>query len=100
MAEVRLRDGAKADIREIWDYTCEHWSRLQANAYVEALFDTMDELAADPTRGRNADNLMPNLRRQSYGSHVIYFLPASFGVDVVRILHGRMNALLHIANES
>lgn len=99
MAEVRLRPRADADIRAIWTYTSETWSDQQANIYVDALFDMMEALAADPARGRSADEVKPGLRRQSCGSHIIFYRSEKFGADIVRVLHGRMDVLVHLANE-
>lgn len=91
---------ADADVSEIWRYTRATWSEQQADRYVDALFDAMQDLADDKKRGRAADDIAPGLRRQRCGSHIIFYKNEPYGADIVRVLHASMNALLHIANET
>jgi toxin ParE1/3/4 len=93
--EYRLTPRAERDLEEIWRYTEEQWSAEQAEKYVIGLIDTMEALAHNPTRGRSAEDIRPGYRRQSVGSHAVFYKTATYGILVTRILHLRMNFESH-----
>jgi toxin ParE1/3/4 len=95
VAEYRLTPRAEKDLEEIWRYTAEQWSVDQAETYVGELFDIMSALAIDPGGGRRADNVRPGYRRRNAGSHVIFYRVARNGIEVVRVLHLRMDIESH-----
>ena len=43
MSDVILSPKAKADLSDIWDYTCAEWGADQAEKYVRGLWDAMQE---------------------------------------------------------
>ena len=53
-------------------------------------------LAAAPEIAKACDAVRPGYRRHLVGAHVIFFRMASEGIDVVRILHGRMDLSRHL----
>ena len=81
----------KADIEEIWDYTAERWGDDQAERYVGALRRAIEIVAADPKKGRVADHIRRGYRRYSVGSHVLFFRVVGDNIDVIRVLHQRMD---------
>lgn len=87
MTEYRLRPRAIADLDVIWDYTVDAWSELQAERYVLGLSDDLQMLAEQPGLGRAREDLYAGLRAWLYSRHVIFYLRAEWGIDVVRILH-------------
>lgn len=91
MAEARFRPRAEADLAEIWEYTKERWSLAQADTYIDALLDAADDIAKRPELGRSAEDIRPGYRKHRCQAHVIFYKPASYGVDVVRVLHGSMD---------
>lgn len=99
MAEVELSPLAEEDIRAIWRYSAETWSDRQADVYVDALFDAMDEVGAAPNSGRPAGDLGEGLFKKSCGSHLIFYREGTGGVRIVRVLHAGMDFLTHLAND-
>lgn len=99
MAEHRLRALARQDIKSIWFWTAENWSERQARHYVDHLLDEIEHIADTPHLGRPADQFGPGYRMHSVGSHVIFYQLASFGVDIVRVLHERMDFLARLKDE-
>jgi toxin ParE1/3/4 len=99
MPSATLSPRAEEDVREIWRYTRETWSERQAQAYVDDLFDMMEALAVEPSRGRAADELGAGLRKQSRASRVIFYRTTQDGVLIVRVLHTRMDAAARLAND-
>ncbi len=96
MADYRLRPKARADIDDIWSYSYRTWGTQQARRYVAVLRDVCTELATDPALGRSRDDLHEGLRVYPAGRHLIFYLTADRGIDVVRILHERMDIARHL----
>ncbi len=91
MSRFTLSPRAQADLEEIWDYTEARWSRDQAEIYVRQIKTAIENLAADPSRGRACDDVRAGYRKYPVGSHVLFYRVRPDGVDIVRVLHGRMD---------
>ncbi len=96
MPEFRLKPEAESDLAAIWRWTCAQWSPAQADTYVDTLDRAMTMLAKDPARGRRTGEVDPDLFRQRCVSHVIFYRAAVHGIDVIRVLHVRMNWAAHL----
>jgi toxin ParE1/3/4 len=96
--KVRYTARAEADLDSIAAYTFEKWGIEQATEYVRNLEASCRSLS-DPKRGRVCRPL-PMYRRFEHAKHVIYFRRDQRGdVLIVRILHERMLAALHLTGE-
>lgn len=91
MSRYALSPRAQADLEEIWDYTAEHWGVRQAETYIRQIQAAIETVAAEPKLARSADAIRAGYWRYPTGSHVIFFRLATGGIDVVRILHSRMD---------
>ncbi len=97
MNGYRLSRKAVADLSGIWDYTAERWGIEQAERYAEGIRDTCEALASGQQCGQDARHVRPGYRRQLAGAHVLFFRVLDDGcIDVVRILHQRMDAGRHL----
>jgi toxin ParE1/3/4 len=96
MSRYVLSPRAQADIDEIWDYTAERWDVEQAERYSRELQLAIETVASDPQRGRRCDQIRPGYRKYPAGAHVIFFRIVSNGIDVVRVLHQRMDFERHL----
>lgn len=96
MAEYLFRPKARADIDSVWHYMIRTWRGPQARRYLAAIRDACAELAARPDLGKSRDELWPGLRSLPSGKHVLYYLVASYGVDVVRVLRARTGPPSHL----
>jgi toxin ParE1/3/4 len=90
VAQVRISGEAETDIDRIADYTTSTWGWRQTNQYLAKLEDGFDLLAQNPSIGRTCDSIRAGLRRFEIGRHVVFYLPESDGVLVVRVLHQQM----------
>jgi toxin ParE1/3/4 len=91
MSAYRLRPRAEADLAEIWRFTADRWDSVQADRYVLAIIGVLDAIGASPAIGQTCDEVREGYRRHPAGSHVVFYRIESDHVDVVRILHGRMD---------
>ena len=96
MSTYRLTPAAQRDLSSIWDYTQERWDVHQAETYVDEIRVAVERIADDPRRGRACDEIREGYRRYSIGSHLLFYIARPDGVDVIRILHQRMDPARHL----
>ena len=97
MSRYLLNPVAAADLEQIYDYTLGRWDIDQAEHYVRGLLLAFDRAADNPRIGRACDDIRPGYFRLSAGSHTIYYRIAATGiVEIMRILHQRMDADQHL----
>lgn len=96
MAQYRLTPAAQRDLSSIWDYTAERWDGQQAETYVLEIRSAIERISEQPERGRSIDEIRAGYRRYAIGSHLIFFIARTGGVDVIRILHQRMDPTRHL----
>lgn len=96
MGRYRLTPAAQRDLSSIWDYSTERWDVGQAETYVLEIRSAIERIADRPNRGRAVDEIRVGYRRYAIGSHLIFFIVSDDGVDVIRILHQRMDPTRHL----
>jgi len=92
----RLTPAAQRDLSGIWDFTQERWNAAQAEIYVSEIRAAIERIAEDPQRGRACDDIREGYRRYRIGSHLVFYRATACGVDVIRILHQRMDPSRHM----
>ena len=90
MMRVMIRDAARQDIAEIWNYSAVTWDVSQADAYVAALDDAIMRLASKPESVPRCDWIRRGYRRLKAGSHYVFARIEGDNVIIVRVLHERM----------
>lgn len=96
MTRYRLTPAARRDLSSIWDFTEDRWGTQQAETYVHEIGAAVERLADEPNRGRRCDEVREGYRRYGIGSHLIFYVVTTDGVDVIRILHQRMDSARHL----
>ena len=96
MSQVVLSPKAKSDLSEIWDYTLAEWGIDQAEKYVRDLWEAMQQQACDSSASIDISDVRNGYRKVISGSHVIFFKLTGDGIDVVRVLHQRMDFERHL----
>ncbi len=96
MKRFTLSPRAQADIEEIWDYTVEHWNVEQAEVYLRKIKAAVEAVADDPRLGRPCDEVRAGYRKYPAGSHLLFYRIMEGGVDIVRVLHQRMDFERHL----
>lgn len=96
MTRFLLSPSAQADIEDIWDYSAARWGERQAETYVRAIHAAMAAACADPRLGRACDEIRRGYRRHLVGSHVIFYRQRTDHIEIVRILHQRMDFGRHL----
>jgi toxin ParE1/3/4 len=87
-----LSPAAKADLDGIWHYTFERWNIEQAERYVRDIVNACQALADERKAGRAVPEIRKGYYKLAVRSHFVFYrLTATGFVDVVRILHQRMD---------
>ena len=87
----RLSPLAEQDLEDIWKYTQQTWSTEQADFYHSGLIAAIENLAVGNKVGRDASDVRTSYRKFSVGRHLLFYLEQEAQIDVIRILHQRMN---------
>ncbi|MDR0702330.1 MAG: type II toxin-antitoxin system RelE/ParE family toxin [Azoarcus sp.] len=95
MKSLVFSPAAQADMENIWDYTVTHWGLTQADNYTDDIRDACNALASGDRQGRPVD-VRPGYLKYLIGSHVVYFRDYATRLEVVRILHNRMDVDRHL----
>jgi toxin ParE1/3/4 len=96
MSRYVLSPRAQQDLDEIWNYTAKTWGERQAEAYMRLLQRAIETVADDPRRGHPCEEVRTGYRRYSAGAHMLFYRAVDAGIDIVRILHSRMDFERHL----
>jgi toxin ParE1/3/4 len=92
MAKYRFSNKAVEDLSDIWNYTFETWSENQADKYYKMLTNFCKEIAENPSLGENYEEVTEHLFGFKASKHIIFYrIIAEDEIEVVRILHERMD---------
>lgn len=87
---------AEADLEDIWLYTRQTWSSAQADRYITAIFKRLEQLAAGALSGQPYDHVRLGYFKLLVGSHIAFYRQTDTDIEVVRILHARMDFERHL----
>ena len=87
---------AIADLEEIWLYTADKWSIAQADRYYHLMFDEIDFICKNPKSGRQMEWIRKGYRVAKVKFHLIFYKVEKDVVQIIRILHERMDIEDHM----
>ena len=96
MPEYRLSRRADTDLEPIAEFSIQEFGITRARQYIEGLDHCFQTLAETPLIGREANYLIPEVRRFVYQAHVVFYKQTDQGVLIVRVLHRRMDVDRHL----
>ena len=91
MRKLVFHEAASAELRAIGKSTRARWGDRQASIYVADLRARIKSLREFPLRFPEFGPERPGLRRMRCGSHVVFSLVTEEQIEIVRILHERMD---------
>ena len=92
MANYVLSRKAILDLADIWQYTYRTWSEIQADKYYELLTSTFITISANPSLGKNYDDISTGLSGIRAGQHIVFYKKSKRNhIQIIRILHVRMD---------
>jgi len=87
----RFRAAARRDLEQIWLDTADQRGADQAEKYVTEIEATVTRLSDFPERGTKIRTNVGTFRKMASGRHLVFYLVGQDEIDVVRILHQRMD---------
>lgn len=94
----RLSPLVEADLEEVWIYTFRQWSLEQADEYHRGIVAAIEGLASGSNLWQRTD-VREGYWKYKVGMHVVYFKSSDEYLDVIRILHVRMDVDLHLPEQ-
>ena len=86
MPTVLRRPKANKDLFDIWGFIATD-NIAAADTWIDKLDAQFLLLASHPFMGRERQELAKDLRSFPFGRYVIFYLPDTNGITVVRVLH-------------
>ena len=99
MVNFYLSELAKQDLRSIGRYTQATWGREQRNTYLAKIDTSFHLLAMEPQIGKSCEYLRAGYRKYPVGRHLIFYRQSLDGVEIICILHQRMDMEAHFDDE-
>jgi toxin ParE1/3/4 len=89
--KYRISKAASRDLDGIWEYTLYKWSKEQADRYYNLIMNEIQFIASDLTSGKQMDHVKMNYFASFVKSHMILFKRNKGIVEIIRILHQKMD---------
>lgn len=86
MANYKLTEYAKEDLRRIYRYGVITYGERQADLYYDALFDRFEQIAESPYMYQPVDYIREGYRRSVCGVENIFYRIVDGTVEIVSIL--------------
>jgi len=92
-------NAAAADLRSIIEYTFDKWGAEQVFTYKGRLESRFQLLAKFPEVGRTHIELPDHIFYVAEGKHYVFYKVIDEGIEIIRILHARMDMIRHISKQ-
>jgi len=94
-----LTNAAAADLREIIKYTLDQWGEEQVILYRDRLETRFALMAKFPELGRTHVELPDHIFYVTEGKHYVFYKVVDDGIEIIRLLHARMEMIRHISKQ-
>lgn len=96
MSGYVLTPAARADLDALWTFGETQWGAARAELYIREIQRAVETVAKDPRRGRPCDDIREGYFKFAVGSHLLFYRRRADVIDIVRILHQRMDFDRHL----
>lgn len=86
MADYKLNEAAKADLRRIYRRGYDEFGEAQADEYFHAFFVRFDQIAEEPYLYPAVDHIKSGYRRSVCGVDSVYYRLVDGRLEIMRIL--------------
>ena len=87
MSRYRIAAAAQCDLEEIWLFIAKDNPRA-ADEWLAEVENRFRLLAGTPLVGQERNDLALALRFLPVGNYLIFYLPLTDGIEVLRVIHG------------
>jgi toxin ParE1/3/4 len=96
MKRLLVSDAARADLKGIARYSEREWGKVRKTQYLAAIRARFGALRHQPEIGWARRDIGAAYRSLPVGRHVIFYRIEREAVVIVRVLHQRMDASVHL----
>lgn len=96
MTLFQLTNKAVDDLRAIGRYTQYRWGLEQRNIYLKRLDESFRTIAREMKIGAACEQIRKGYRKYHVGRHLVLYFQTETHIQIVRILHERMDVEKHI----
>ncbi len=96
MAKYYLSPQAERSLVQISDYTLKSFGERQRKKYLTALRKQMRAAAANPTQGRERNEIKQGYYSVPAEKHHIYYRIGDAHIEIIDVLHQSMEPSLHL----
>jgi len=89
--KVIFKEQAIIDLEDIWLFTLHTWSLKQADRYYNLILKEIEYLTIHPKSGKDQHQIRKGYWSSKVKSHVIFYRIYEKELEVIRILHERMD---------
>ena len=89
--KYRISESAIKDLDGIWEYTYFNWSKELADRYHNLIMNEIEFISENSSFGKPMDHLKEGYFVSYVKSHMIFFKRKEGIVEIIRILHQKMN---------
>lgn len=89
----KISKQAEIDLENIWLYTFEEWSLIQADYYFDLIINEIKYISENPNSGKDYGEIRKGYFRSRVKSHFIFYTInlKEMKVEIIRILHQQMD---------
>lgn len=94
-----LTKAAERDLIDIFVYTLDEWGEDQVYIYKRQLESRFEAILLFPDIGRKHPKLPSDIYYLVEGKHYIFYKKVKSDIEVLRLLHHRMDILTNLSDE-
>ena len=89
--KYRISESAIKDLEGIWEYTFSNWSKEQADRYHRLIMNEIEFVSENTTSGKSMEHVKEGYLVVYVKSHMIFFKRNKGIIEIIRILHQKMD---------
>ena len=89
--KYRISESVIKDMDGIWEYTFFNWSKEQADRYHNLIMNEIEFISQNSSVGKPMNHIKEGYLVSYVKSHMIFFRRSEGIVDIIRILHQKMD---------
>ena len=94
--QLIIAPAAKADLKEIYQYSLRQWAQARSDNYLETLKNQFWLLTEQPLMATERPEFLTGIRSLTIESHVLFYRTSASSVEIIRILHCRQDPARHL----
>ena len=91
--QIILSPRSKADLADIYAYTLQSWGKAQADAYLDKIQQSFNQLLDNPQMGRERPDIKDGYRCLNIEKHVLFYRIVETEIHILGVLHSRMDVV-------